>query len=186
MARMLFALTLLFLTTAPAWAAEADIAAHPECRYCAMDRQQFAHSRMLIRYQDGSQTATCSLRCAAVELAAELGKQPSAIEVGDYHSNQLIDAEWAYWVVGGSKAGVMSQRAKWAFAKRQAAEEFIAAHGGTLVGFEEALEAAYADLYQDSRALRQRRQNPAQKPGQGHEHHSPPATSKPHQGHHHQ
>ena len=101
MARMLFVLTLLFLTTAPAWAAEADIAALPECRYCAMDRQQFAHSRMLIRYQDGSQTATCSLRCAAVELAAELGKQPSAIEVGDYHSNQLIDAEWAYWVVGG-------------------------------------------------------------------------------------
>lgn len=177
MARMLFALTLLLLTTAPAWAAEADIAAHPECRFCAMDRKQFAHSRMLIRYPDGSRTATCSLRCAAVELAVEPGKQPIAIEVGDYHSKQLIDAEWAYWVIGGSKAGVMSQRAKWAFAKRQAAEEFIAAHGGILVGFEQALEAAYADLYQDSRALRQR---PA---ASGHQQHRAPDAANPHQGH---
>lgn len=184
MARLLFALTLLLLTTGLIWAAETDIAAHPECRFCGMDRQQFAHSRMLIRYEDGSQTATCSLRCAAVELAGEMVKQPSAIEVGDYHSNQLIDAEWAYWVVGGSKAGVMSQRAKWAFAKRQAAEEFIAAQGGTLVGFEQVLEAAYADLYQDTRALRQRRQG--QPAGSGHEHHSAPAATKPHQGHHHQ
>lgn len=186
MARMLFALTLLFLTTALAWAAETDIAAHAECRYCAMDRQQFAHSRMLIRYQDGSQTATCSLRCAAVELAAELSKPPSAIEVGDFNSKQLIDAEWAFWVIGGSKAGVMSQRAKWAFAKRQAAEEFIAAHGGTLVGFEQALEAAYADLYHDTHALRQRRQGQTEMKGTGHEHHSAPATNNPHQGHHHQ
>ncbi len=175
------ALTLLVLSPALLWAGHQDIAAHTTCRFCGMDRQQFSHSRMLIHYEDGSQTPLCSLRCAAVELAGRFDQRPAAIEVADFDRRELLEAEWAYWVVGGRKPGVMSHRAKWAFGTRKAAEGFIADQGGELVGFEQALEAAYADLYQDSKVLRQRREQPAKASG----HHHPGPAPATHQGHHH-
>lgn len=42
----------------------------------------------------------------------------------------LIDAEKAFWVIGGSKPGVMTKRAKWAFEKKEAADKFMLDNGG--------------------------------------------------------
>ena len=90
-------------------------------------------------------------------LANSIDKSPKAIRVGDYNSRKLIDAETAFWVIGGNKAGVMSSRAKWAFEKKSDAEAFIAANGGSQAGFEDALKAAYEDLYKDTRMIREKR-----------------------------
>ena len=50
-----FLVALLMLTGAAALAQVAeDIQKYPDCKYCGMDRQKFAHSRMLIDYSDGS------------------------------------------------------------------------------------------------------------------------------------
>ncbi len=122
-----------------------------------MDRGQFSHSRMLIVFDDGSETGTCSLRCTAVELVNRLDQTPVSFAVGDYRTRKLIDAEKAFWVLGGDRPGVMSARAKWAFAEREEAERFVQAHGGRIVGFEEALQAAFLDLYQDTKMIRERR-----------------------------
>lgn len=137
--------------------AESDIAAHASCAYCGMDRQQFGHSRMLIVYDDGTSVGVCSVHCAAMDLALHLDKTPTAIKVGDYFSRELIDAETASWVIGGEKPGVMTRRAKWAFGKREDAERFIQENGGRLAGFEEVLKAAYEDMYDDTRMIRERR-----------------------------
>ena len=107
-----------------------DVKQIPACKYCGMDRLQFAHSRMLIEYEDGTSVGTCSLHCATVELALQIDKVPKAILVGDYGSKSLIDAEKAFWVMGGSKMGVMTKRAKWAFEKKEEAERFIKENGG--------------------------------------------------------
>lgn len=112
---------------------------------------------MLIEYEDGSKLAACSLHCAAVDLANQIDKTPAAIKVADTNTQALVDAEKAVWVLGGSKPGVMTRRAKWAFAERAAAEAFVKESGGTIVSFEDALEAAYEDMYQDSRMIRERR-----------------------------
>jgi copper chaperone NosL len=144
------------ISITPAFAGD-DIAAHPACPYCGMDRQKFAHSRIYIEFDDGSTLGTCSLHCAAVDLAVHIDKAPVKITVGDYDSKQLIDAETAFWVIGGDKMGVMTARAKWAFATKEAAEAYIQAHGGTMAGFEEAIEAAYADMYKDTRMIREKR-----------------------------
>lgn len=135
----------------------ADVERFGDCRYCGMDRGKFAHSRMLIEYDDGSSAGLCSLHCAAVELATTLDKTPLAIRVADYGRKDLIDAETASWVLGGSQGGVMTGRAKWAFADPADAEKFVARHGGTLVRFEEAVKAAYEDMYQDTRMIREKR-----------------------------
>jgi copper chaperone NosL len=46
-----------------------DVEKHPSCTYCGMDREKFAQSRMVIEYDDGTSLGTCSLHCAAVDLA---------------------------------------------------------------------------------------------------------------------
>lgn len=127
------------------------------CKYCGMDREKFAHSRMLIEYEDGTTAAVCSLRCAAVELIGELDRTPRAIRVGDYATRRLVDAEKAVWVIGGAKPGVMTRTAKWAFAGRDAAEAFVSENGGRLATFDEAMNAACGDLYQDAKMVRERR-----------------------------
>jgi len=53
--------------------------------------------------------------------------------------------------------GVMTRRAKWAFQKREEGEKFIAESGGTLTAFDEAMKAAYEDMYQDTKMIRERR-----------------------------
>ena len=127
------------------------------CKFCGMDREKFAHSRMLIEYDDGTVVGTCSIHCLAVELSYNIDKAPRAIKVGDYSSKKLIDAESAFWVIGGDKSGVMSSRAKWAFENKADAEVFIAADKGTPANFEDALKAAYEDLYKDTKMIRDRR-----------------------------
>lgn len=127
------------------------------CKYCGMDREKFAHSRMLVEYDDGSSLGTCSIHCLAVELANSIEKTPTAIKVGDYGTKKLIDAETAFWVVGGDKSGVMSTRAKWAFENKADAEVFIALHSGKLGSFDDAIRSAYEDMFKDTKMIRDRR-----------------------------
>lgn len=137
--------------------AQDDIKKHASCRYCGMDRAKFAHSRVYVEYDDGTTQGTCSLHCAAIDLAINIDKTPKAIRVGDYNTKHLIEAEKAFWVIDGKKMGVMTQRAKWAFEKKKDAEEFIRENGGKPAAFEEAMEAAYEDMYQDTKMVREMR-----------------------------
>jgi nitrous oxide reductase accessory protein NosL len=139
------------------WALEIDVKEIASCKHCGMNRETFAHSRMLIEYSDGSKVGLCSLHCTAVDLALNLDKTPASIQVGDYGKKILIDAEKATWVIGGSKPGVMTKNAKWAFADRADAEKYQQANGGRLATFDEALQAAYEDLGNDTRMIRERR-----------------------------
>lgn len=134
-----------------------DISVHKACKYCGMDRNTYNFSRMLIEYDDGTIAAFCSIRCAAVDLANNIDKTPKAIKVGDFNGMQLIDAEKAFWVVGGSKPGVMSKRGKWAFEKKDDAENFMKTNQGKITSFEEAMKTAYEDMYEDTKAIRERR-----------------------------
>jgi copper chaperone NosL len=60
-------------------------------------------------------------------------------------------------VIGGSKMGVMSKRAKWAFENKEDAEKFTRENGGQLATFEQAIQAAYQDMYEDTKMIRDRR-----------------------------
>jgi len=120
-----------------------------------MDRGKFAQSRMVIEYEDGTTVATCSLHCVAVELANTIDNIPVMLRVADFDGKQLIEADKAVWVLGGGKKGVMTAKAKWAFASRGAAEQFIRANGGSIATFDEAIKAAYDDMYQDTKMIRE-------------------------------
>lgn len=148
---------LLSLSLAPAALAQEDVKASPSCRHCGMDREKFATSRMVIQYDDGTSVGTCSIHCAAVDLATNLDKAPTVVQVADLGTKVLVDAEKATWVLGGAKQGVMTKRGKWAFAERAAAEAFAKENGGTVVAFDDAMKAAYEDLWQDTKMIREKR-----------------------------
>ena len=150
-------LCMLLIGFGAARAQQEDIDKHSSCSYCGMDRAKFAHSRVYIEYDDGSSFGACSLHCAAIDMAVNIDKAPVTIGVGDYGTRKLIDAEKAAWVLGGKKMGVMTGRAKWAFENNADAEAFIAENGGEMSTFEEALGATYADMYRDTRMIREKR-----------------------------
>jgi len=146
-----------FLLIPLAASAQSDVQNQPACKYCGMDRNVYSHSRMLITYEDGSSTGACSLHCLATELALNIDKTPRSIEVGDYQTKKLIDAEKATWVIGGNKPGVMTKRAKWAFENKADADQFIKENGGKLATFEEAIKASYEDMDSDTKMIREKR-----------------------------
>jgi len=148
---------LISFSLAPVLFAQEDVQKHPSCKYCGMDRAKFAHSRFYVAYEDGSTQGTCSIHCAAIEFALNIDKSPKSMQVGDYSTKMLVDAEKAFWVLGGSTPGVMSKRAKWAFAKREDAEKFMKESGGSAVSFDQAFKASFEDMYEDTKMIQERR-----------------------------
>ncbi len=120
------------------------VEAPDSCKHCGMDRTKFAHSRMVVTYTDGSSAGTCSINCVVTDLK-EAKKEVKSFQVADYNTKKLIDAKTATWVIGGSKKGVMTRVAKWAFAEKAGAAAFIKANGGKLATFEEVRKAAEDD-----------------------------------------
>ncbi|MGO9379635.1 MAG: nitrous oxide reductase accessory protein NosL [Dissulfurispiraceae bacterium] len=143
-------LSILILTFSvrPSFAGnEASTVEDPKtCAVCGMDRNVYAHSRMLIVYADGTTVGLCSLHCAAEEMNENKSKQVKSIMVADYATTKLIDAKTAIWVIGGSKAGVMSYLAEWAFAEEKEAQAYVKEYGGKVSTFEDALKAAEGDV----------------------------------------
>jgi copper chaperone NosL len=118
------------------------IEAPAECKQCGMDRTTFAHSRMVVTYTDGSSTGTCSLNCVVTDMKTAKGKKVKSFQVADYNTRKLTDAKKATWVIGGSKKGVMTPIAKWAFADKKDAAAFIKVNGGKPANFDDALKEA--------------------------------------------
>lgn len=130
--------------------AQDDIHSHRQCAECGMDRKAYGFSRMLLIDAAGKEVGVCSLHCAVEAMAGQ--REPlKTLLVADRNTHELIPAEAAIWVLGGKKRGVMTQRAKWAFKEKAAAESFLKEYGGEIVTWEEALAAARADALPKSR-----------------------------------
>jgi copper chaperone NosL len=136
-------------------AAEKDVEKIPFCQYCGMDRARFASTRMLVEYGNGTTIGTCSIHCAAIDLAQSFGKEIRAILVADYQSGKLVDAAKATWVVGAGVPAVMAAKSRVAFAAKGDAEAFRKASGGDSANFDAALASTYCDMPSDTRSIRE-------------------------------
>lgn len=128
------------------------------CLYCGMNRSVYGHSWVEIHYDDGSSGGFCSVHCASVDMALHADKVLKMFLVSDYNTKKLIDADKAYWLIGGSKMGVMTARAKWAFEKKRDADNFKDEYGGEPATFELVLKAAFEDMYQDILMIQNKRE----------------------------
>jgi nitrous oxide reductase accessory protein NosL len=135
------------------------------CKYCGMSLEKFASSAMKITYDDGTMVQTCSIHCAAIDMALNIDKAPTEILVGDYDTKEKINAEEAVWVLDKKNPGVMTARAKWAFRDKDGAKAYIKENSGKKVSFEKAIEAAYEDMYKDTKMIREKRKMMREKKG---------------------
>ena len=78
------------------------------CHYCGMYRSQFGHSWVILEHDNSLATGVCSVHCAVIHMALHTDKSTNRITVGDYNSHKPIDADRAFWVIGGNKLGVMT------------------------------------------------------------------------------
>ena len=127
------------------------------CSYCGMYKSKFEHSWVIIEHADNTLVNVCSIHCAAIDMALHTDKNIRKITVGDYDAKTPIDAERAYWVIGGDIMGVMTARAKWAFETKDGADNFIKKHGGRIANFREVIKTAFEDMYQDTLMIRRKR-----------------------------
>lgn len=131
----------------PAMSAMAQMVEKPaECDLCGMDRNVFNKSRTLLTFKDKSRSGTCSFNCAVQVMQNKRGKSVKLFQVADYETTKLIDGRKAFWVMGGSKRGVMSLVAKWAFSEKSGAEAFISQYGGSAATFDEVMKATEKEL----------------------------------------
>ena len=133
---------------------------YPKCPYCGMDRRQYHYSRHLIHYSDDLVDGTCSIHCAAISLSLNLDRVPKAIYAPDNGSGEeikpLVNAETAFYVIGGDHKPVMSKTPKTAFASKLAAE--AAKGAGEIVDFDRALMLSYMSMADDTKMIRMKRE----------------------------
>lgn len=146
------------------------------CLHCGMKKNQYAHSWVVIEHDDGSREEVCSIHCAAIDMAIHVDRNVTRITAGDYNGFKQIDAEKAFWVIGGDRPGVMTKRAKWAFETKADADRFIMAHGGQRATFGEVMRAAFDDMYEDT-LMRKKRSKLMQLRDAGSEDRDPPAQA---------
>ena len=149
-------LILCFFLIAGLWAGFAH-AEEQSCFYCGMYRSKFEHSWVIITHEDGSSEGVCSIHCAAIDMALHTGKSIRKITVGDFDSKKQIDANEAYWVIGGDIMGVMTVRAKWAFETKERADNFMKKHGGRPANLREVIKEAFEDMYLDTLMIHKKR-----------------------------
>ena len=123
-----------------------------------MEKAKFGHSWVIIQHDEGTKNGVCSVHCAAIDMALHIDKPVEKITVGDYNTKEQIDADKAFWVIGGDKMGVMTKRAKWAFETKEAADNFMKEHGGRPATFDEVMKAAFEDMYEDTLMIQKKRQ----------------------------
>jgi len=111
------------------------------CDNCGMDRNKWARTRYEFQTSKGT-FHTCAIHCVAV-MSMKLKEEPKNVKVAEYlHPENMLDAEKAFFVVGSSAPGTMTQKSKIAFPSKDTAEKFAAKYGGTVTNFEGALSEA--------------------------------------------
>lgn len=139
-----------------------DLEKYPSCPYCGMDRRFNHHSRMLIHYGNDLPDPLCSIHCAVISLAINLGLDPKAIYVADngvaHDPHPLIEVGQATFLVGSELPGVMTWNSKVAYGSTAAAQVAQQVHGGRLLDFQQTLRVSFADLADDLERMRKGRE----------------------------
>jgi nitrous oxide reductase accessory protein NosL len=111
---------------------------HESCTNCGMDATA-SKGRFVLDFEDGTTVQACSGQCA-LTLKKKLEEPIYKVQVFGYDSGELIDGEGAIYVLGCDTIpeGSMGPPV-FAFASKEAAEAFVADHGGHACDLDEVL-----------------------------------------------
>ena len=127
------------------------------CPVCGMNLKMYYKTSHALKLSGGAARQYCSIRCMLHDLEG-LSPIVEQILVVDAHTEKLIDATKAYYVVGSSAPGTMTSVSKIAFADEKEAKEFQAKMGGEIVSFAAAEKAAKESMEKDIAMTTMKRQ----------------------------
>ena len=112
------------------------------CVKCGMKLKMFYKTSHIATFADGTKKQYCSIHCLGMDMKKH---NVSNVEVVDAHTQKVINAKTAHYVIDSNVKGTMSKRSKLAFASQEDASSFIKDHDGKLINFEQALKAAQSE-----------------------------------------
>ncbi|MFA6162028.1 MAG: nitrous oxide reductase accessory protein NosL [Methylobacter sp.] len=125
-----------------AWVSADEQHERPSCRVCGMYIDQYQKSAAELVYKDGKKEYTCGVACMLREVEDAGGISAfKSVQVHDWVSGKLVDAETATYVMGSNIIPDMVPNYI-AFANRDEAEAFAAKEGGDVIDF----NIAYDDI----------------------------------------
>ena len=140
--KIAFMLVVFQLTLMSAWVSAEEAHKRASCRVCGMYIDQYQKSAAELVYQDGQKEYTCGVACMLREVEDAGGISAfKSVQVHDWVSGKLVDAEAATYVIGSQVIPDMVPNYI-AFAKREEAEAFMAKQGGEIMDF----NFAYRDV----------------------------------------
>ena len=89
------------------------------CFYCGMKKSEYGHSWMIVNYNDHSTGEFCSLHCACIDMLMHGEKTAATVLVADYYTKKFIEADQAFWIIGGGKPGVNRKKRRIQFRDQQ-------------------------------------------------------------------
>ncbi len=121
------------------------------CPACGMNLAMFYKTNHAAHNGDHVEQY-CSLHCLVETNMKNKGILKDIIVV-DVTTLEFIDARTATYVVGSSKKGTMSMVSKYAFAKKEDAENFAKKFGGKVENFEETYKIASNSLEKEMKMI---------------------------------
>lgn len=118
------------------------------CPVCGMKLESYYKTSHYATLEDGKERQYCSIRCLAVDMQ-EYTIDLATVRVVDAKSEKVLKANDAFYVLGSDVKGTMTKVSKLAFGSKEDALAFSKEHGGKIVGFKEALQAAQDSLERD-------------------------------------
>ena len=115
------------------------------CNVCGMHLSKFYKTNHVTEFKNGHKEQYCSLHCQAI-IEKDFSNKIKDIQVVDTNSLKFINAKKAFYVVGSSKKGTMSNISKYAFEENYEAVKFQKEFGGEIKTFEEAIKIAKDSL----------------------------------------
>jgi len=104
-----------------------------------MDLEKYRRTQYEILWKDGTTSKTCGVQCGLTRQLLHIDRFRSAT-ARDYGSGEILDAQTGFYVFGSRTVPDMAPGFI-AFRDRSRAEAFREETGGTVLDFEEALNA---------------------------------------------
>ncbi|QFR49517.1 hypothetical protein FJR48_07135 [Sulfurimonas lithotrophica] len=118
------------------------------CPICGMNIKMYYKTSHASKLNNGTHRQYCSMHCLAVDMQ-EYGIDKNYIKVVDAHTQKLIDAKKAFYVIDSNIKGTMSSISKFAFASKADAQNFQKKYSGEIVDLNTALKNTQETLKKD-------------------------------------
>lgn len=126
------------------------------CPVCGMNLKMYYKTSHGVYLKDGSARQYCSIRCLVVDYP-KTKDSISSIVVVDAHTENLISAQTAFYLIGSSIPGTMSKVSKLAFANKKDAEVYKNKYGGEISDFSTAFKKAQDSLSEDAEMMQKKK-----------------------------